>query len=291
MRFKIVALIACGIILALGGAFGTFHYTRALELELASARGSLRAFGDTVDIPVAAQDFAPGTLLAAESFVTVKVPQSYLPENMLRLLPEVGEGESLVSLTNLKAGHALLDTDLARSGAGSRGGLLPVGNGKIFAIAPRNLADFGGALAEGSRVDLILTRNIGGGKSESRLIADGLRVRIPPAPAPDAEPGPALAGKLLLEGEFTDALRGVVAGQDGFLSILLSDGTRSTGSDTVLIGPTDLEKLPLVVRQALDPGQAAPSLIGRITGESGARAKCPTAVVRGGTRSVSEVPC
>ncbi len=284
MRLKIFALIVCGIVLAVGGGFGTFHYTRALELELASARSSLRAFGDTVDIPLAAADFAPGTVLTGESFVMAKVPQSYLPGNILRELPRLAEGESLVALTSLKAGSGLFDTDLAKSGAVPKGVLLPVGNGKIFALEPQNLADFSSVLVEGSGVDLVWTRDIGAGKTETRLIATGLRVRRPPL----ADPASALAGKLLLEGDFTDGLRSLVADRNGALSLLLSDGSRDFSSDVVLIGPTDLEKLPLVMRA---PGETGSSIMGKITGETTTRARCPTAVIRGGSRSVAEVPC
>ncbi|SED30697.1 hypothetical protein SAMN05519105_3848 [Rhodobacter sp. 24-YEA-8] len=292
MHVKIIALIASGIVLALGGAFGTFHYTRALELELASARSSLRAFGDTVEIPLAARDIAPGTVLTAESLVTAKIPVSYLPGNILQGLPAVAEGESFVALSALKAGNAIFDTDIAKTGTTPAGVLLPVGNGRIFAITPRNLADFSGKLANGTRVDIVWTQDIGAGKSETRLIATGLRVRTPPANGQPAGAVSALADKLLLEGEFTDAIRGVVANhQSGFMSIILSDGSRSLDGDFVVFGPTDLEKLPLAVRASGNQDTGDSSILGKITGGNSSRERCPTAVIRGGSRSIAEVPC
>lgn len=292
MHVKLAALIAGGIVLALGGAFGTFHYTRALELELASARSSLRAFGETVEIPLVGRDIAPGAMVTADSFVTAKVPLSYLPGNILRELPATGADESFVALTALKAGNAVFDTDIAKSGTSPPGVLMPVGNGRIFAISPRNLADFSGTLVDGTRVDIVWTQNIGAGKSETRLLATGLRVRTPPADGQPSGAVSALADKLLLEGEFTDAIRGVVANhQAGFINVLLSDGSRSMNSDIVVIGPTDLEKLPLAVRETGSQGSAGSSIIGKITGENASRERCPTAVIRGGSRSIAEVPC
>ncbi|NPD17283.1 hypothetical protein HOY34_19020 [Xinfangfangia sp. D13-10-4-6] len=292
MHVKLAALIAGGIVLALGGAFGTFHYTRALELELASARSSLRAFGETVEVPLVARDIAPGAVVSGESFVTAKIPASYLPANVLRALPGVEAEETLVALTTLKAGNALFDTDIALSGTSPRGVLMPVGNSRIFAISPRNLADFSGQLAEGTRVDIVWTQNIGAGKSETRLLATGLRVRTPMVDQQSSGAVSALADKLLLEGDFTDAIRGAVANhQAGFMNIILSDGSRSLNSDIVVIGPTDLEKLPLTMRGSDIQDVSGTSIIGKITGQSTSRERCPTAVIRGGSRSVSEVPC
>ncbi|MCB5408729.1 hypothetical protein [Pseudogemmobacter faecipullorum] len=326
MRTKIFALILLGIALALAGAFGTFHYTRALEAELASARVSLRAFGETAPIPVPVRDMAAGEILGPADFMIVEIPLAYLPPNVLRELPPPGpEPEPapaeaaattpeaavplaeaaadntaidgapappaghLVALSPLKQGSFLFDAELGVASRQGNGALLPAANGRIFALSLRNDKDFGSGLREGSFVDLFWTQPIGGGKTETRLLASGLRLRQMPLVAVPPETSPR---RFLLEGTIEQAAQMLVASQSGSFDILLSDGSRSTRSELALIGPTELQSLPLTYRDGDSAGAAPPaSLVGRLTGAPEQRETCPTAVIRGGARTIAEVPC
>lgn len=275
-----------GVILSVAAALGTFRYTRVLEAELASARASLAALGDTVEIPVPKADTARGGTLLPADFRVLTLPAANLPENVLKTLPPVSDTAPLVALTDLAAGDLLLTGALAEAGANPDLGLLVSPGGHAFAVAPRNLADFDGLLAVGAPVDLIWTRNLGGGQTESRMIGSALRILALPQPG---ESG-ALTGKLVLEGEAgSEGMLAYQAEEIGYFHILLSDGVRKTSMAEVAVGPGDLADLPLVVRQG--GGAAEDGVIAKITGASDDRTTCTTAVVRGGGRSLMEVPC
>lgn len=299
MRFKIIALISLGIALALAAGFGTFHYTRALETELSAARTSLRAFGETVPVPVPKADIPRGAVIRAADFTNLRLPADYLPANVLTALPETGEAGTLVALTAMAAGQLIFGGDLALPGAGNDSGLILAADARAFAIAPRNLADFAGTLRVGSKVDVIWTRNLGGGRTESRLIGASLRVLALPAPEGAADPtangaaagsGP-LGGKLIVEGARQEAMRMLQAEQTGYFHILPANGNRNTATGEVVLDPGELEDLPLVVRGRPGPDASpAGALVATITGGED-RKTCATAVVRAGSRSVMEVPC
>ncbi|VDC21156.1 SAF domain-containing protein [Pseudogemmobacter humi] len=299
MRFKIIALISLGIALALAAGFGTFHYTRALETELAAVRTSLRAFGETVPVPVPKADIARGAVIRAADFTSLRLPADYLPANVLTLLPEPGEAGTFVALTDIAAGDLIFAGDLALPGGGNDSGLILAADARAFAIAPRNLADFDGMLQVGSKVDVIWTRNLGGGLTDSRLIGASLRVLALPASRGTGDPavkgivageGP-LGGKLIVEGARQEALRMLQADQTGYFHILPANGSRNTATGEVVLEPGELEDLPLVVRGTSGSAASpAGALVATITGGE-ERRTCATAVVRAGSRSVMEVPC
>ena len=74
MKVRILMLILFGILLSVAAGFGTLQYSRALETELATARISLRAFGETVLVPVPVRDLAPGSILSQQDFLPVRMP-------------------------------------------------------------------------------------------------------------------------------------------------------------------------------------------------------------------------
>jgi Flp pilus assembly protein CpaB len=296
MRLKAIALILLGIVLALATGVATFQYTRALETELTSARASLRAFGETATVPVLKVDAAQGAVLKASDFRPVKLPLSYVPPNVILELPTEAGAEGFVALTNISAGALVLRSEVAQTAKESDFGFLLSPDSRAFAVAPRNLADFADRLQPGDMVDLIWTRDIGGGTTETRLIGSSLRILAVPASGTESAgaaggtmPSP-LAGKLILEGLAVEALRYIQAEQSGFFHILPTQGRLDEDVAELAIGPTDLKSLPLVVRES-EGGIDPVGIVERITGSEPQRKVCATAVIRAGTRSIIEVPC
>ena len=302
MRVKIIGFTMLGIGLALAGGLGTFYYTRAIENELAAARLSLRAFGDTVEIPVPNRDLPLGSLVTAADFKLAQLPQSFLPKDILRSLPALPEAGSLVAMNDLRAEEMLSESDLALQDQEPQFGMTPALNNRIFAVALRNLAELRPELETGARVDLVWSQDLGSGQTESRLAATGLILRklgpdaapLTEVPAADASP---LAGMALLEGDQTDALRLITAGQKGGFYLLISDGSRSLATSEVVIGASELSSLPLVLRDSGNAPAAGSAVLteqagfmGKITGQE-TRKRCTTALIKGGNRSMAEVPC
>lgn len=291
MRFKIIALMITGFLLAIAGGIGTYLYTRALEEELASLRVSLDAFGETSSIPVPRRDIALGELLAPSDFSLVKLPASYIPTRVSRAIPPSKEGEGLVALDDLNEGELLFNGDVAPAGESPYLGLRPAPDSKIFVVTPHNLGKLAPALTEGSRIDLVFTRSLGSGQTETRLLGTGLKVRALPENRENAGKAPSpLAGTLLVEGDLDTAMLSLIAEDRGQFHILISDGLRNLNARETVVSARDLEDLPLVVRQEAG-GTGSSSIIAQVTGDAGGRGKCVTAVIRGGARSTAEVPC
>ncbi len=269
-------LILLGILLSVVAGFGTFQYSRALESELATARVSLRAFGETVLVPVPVRDLAPGSILGQDDFMPVKMPGSYLPDNVLQKLPPETEG-GFVALAALRKGALVLKGDIATSAGGPDYGFILSGDARAIAIRAQNLDDFIDRLKAGDPLDLLWTRNTGGGTTETRMLGSALRILALPTGGGE---GP-LADKLILEGASQDAMRVVEASSSGVFSILPSAHKLSLDQEEFVVGPADLATLPLVVREGQADGVA----------QVAARARCQTAIVRGGARSVMDVPC
>lgn len=276
MKVRILMLILFGILLSVAAGFGTFQYSRALETELATARISLRAFGETVLVPVPVRDLAPGSILSQQDFLPVRMPGSYLPANVLQKLPPPSEG-GFIALAAMRQGALVLNGDIATSAGGPDYGFILSGDARAVAIKAQNLLDFIDRLKPGDPVDLLWTRNIGGGTTETRMIGSALRILALPGNSGD---GP-LADKMMLEGASQDAMRVVEASSSGVFNILPAARKLSLEHEEFVVGPADLATLPLVVREGQTDGIAQVS----------ARARCQTAIVRGGARSVMDVPC
>lgn len=298
MRFKIIALISLGIVLAIAAGLGTFQYTRALETELSAARRSLADLGETVSLPVPLRDIPAGTALQPSDFGMKPLPASIVPANVLRDLPQVAEGQSLVSMTPLAEGALLLFTDVGSSNAGTDFGFVVSQGARAFAIAPRNLAEFADRLAPGALIDIVWTRTAPGGKMESRLLGSAMRVlAVPGATPPGQTPGDTtatdgLAGKLIVEGREEEAMRYILAAQTGFFHILLSNGDRRADGKELVLSADELTDLPVATREGAAPEtETDPGLVARITGGGSGRPTCTTAVIRAGSRAVFEVPC
>lgn len=276
MKVRILMLILLGILFSVVAGFGTFQYSRALESELATARVSLRAFGETVLVPVPVRDLAPGSILGQDDFAPVKMPGSYLPDNVLQKLPPGTEG-GFVALASLRKGALVLKGDIATSAGGPDYGFILSGDARAIAIRAQNIDDFIDRLKVGDPVDLLWTRNTGGGTTETRMLGSALRILALPGGGGE---GP-LADKLILEGASQDAMRVVEASSSGVFSILPSTRKLSLDQEEFVVGPADLASLPLVVREGQVDGVA----------QVAARARCQTAIVRGGARAVMDVPC
>ncbi len=269
-------LVLLGILLSVVAGFGTFQYSRALETELASARVSLRAFGETVMVPVPVRDLPPGAVLTGADFQPVKMPGSYLPANVLEELPADSQ-DGFIALAALRQGALVLRGDIATTAAGPDFGFILSGDARAIAIRAQNIADFIDRLKPGDPVDLLWTRNTGGGTSETRMLGSALRVLA----LPEAGASGPLAGKMMIEGAAQDAMRVVEASASGFFSIFPSARKLSLDQEEIVIGPADLATLPLVVRDGAIEGVTPVA----------ARPRCKAAIVRGGSRSMIEVPC
>lgn len=292
-RFKIIGLILLGIALSLTAGFGTFVYTRAIETELTAARASLKVLGETVKVPVPKADVQRGDALQANDFIYISLPSSPIPGNVLRDLPAATPEAPFVALSDMAQGEMVLTGALARSGDNPDFGLMVSAGGRAFAVAPRNLEDFKDLLVVGGSVDLVWTRGIGAGRTETRLVGSALRI-LALGQAPEGGPPSPLDGKIVLEGSGAEPFLVPQAEQTGYFHILLSDGNRRTNAGEISVGLEELEDLPLVVRRdANAPAgpEEDPGVISRITGASERRATCTTAVVRGGGRTTVEVPC
>ncbi len=283
MRLKAIALILLGIALVLVAGVATFQYTRNLETEVAATRRSLRAFGDTVALPVPNIAVAPHAVLQPENFRTVYIPASYVPPNALTQLPAPGPGRGLVALVEMEPNAIILRDQIVIQGEEDAHGLLISPGGRAIAVEPRNMQDFIGRLSLGNMVDLLWTREIGGGLSETRLVGAGLRIlAMPVAETPGAEPK-----KLVLEALPQEAMRVIAVGKAGFFSILPSRGPLPEGAKEYVVDLMELKGLPLAVskesrRDPIGLPSASPAAAG---------GTCSTAVIRAGTRSVIEIPC
>lgn len=278
MKLKILMLILLGLLLSVVAGFGTFQYSRALESELAAARVSLRAFGETVMVPVPVRDLPPGSILSREDFQPVKIPGSYLPPNVLEDLPPDSEA-GFIALAALKAGALVLRGDIATTGEGPDYGFILSGDARAIAVRAQNIDDFIDRLKPGDPVDLLWTRSTGGGTTETRMLGSALRILALPTGGGE---GP-LADKLMLEAAAKDAMRVVEASASGAFSILPSNRKLSLEQEEFVVGPADLATLPLAVRNEAGPNGAATPVV--------ARPRCQTAIIRGGARSLMDVPC
>lgn len=286
MRFRIFALLIMGVVLAVVAGFATFSYTRGLESRLAAAEASVAAFGETLIVPVPSRDLKQGEAFDPAEVTSLTVPLRHLPANLLRVLPIPKAGERLHALTDLPAGSLIFEHQLGVSaGPDSPFSLSP--EGRAIAVRVHNLAEYGDGLPPQSSVDLFWTRNIGGGATETRLLATGLRVLAPVA-LQGSETRAGTASDLLLEADQITAARLLAAEQSGQFHLLPAGRLRAMGAspDEVSVGPADLAALPLVVRRA-DPTRGANAGAGSLA----LPRPCHTLVVRGAARSVQEVPC
>ena len=284
MQIKILTLMALGLCLALLAGGGGYLYLRSVEQDLNSARAVIDDFGSLKGFPVLLADAEQGKRLFAADFTTAQMPESRLPDNMVMVLPPIDPDKGLVALTDLRAGAGLL--------SGSIG--LPEGKGpfiialdsRILAVTPQNLADYGNRLRQFDLVDLFWTRNIGGGSTETRLIGNALRL----VELPD-DSGEALVGKILLEARAEDAARLLEAGKTGSFHIVPASNRLPQGSREIVIGPADLRMLPLAVRSGDPAAAVSPAMVTRSQIDDQVIPVCSTFIIRGGNRSMVEVPC
>lgn len=285
MRFRIFALLIMGVVLAVIAGFATFSYTRGIETRLTGAQAAVAAFGDTIGVPVARRDIPRGSLVTAADFDTLSVPAQHIPGNLLRAVPDPGPEQQIMALSDLQA-DALLSQDQIGTATGPDYAFALSPDGRGVAVSPRNLKDYREFIAPGALVDLFWTHSIGGGSTETRLLARGLKVLHGPYAMPQREREAAGAEALILEAGLQDAARLLEAGQSGHFHILPTGRLSSEPGQLaeVSVGPEDLSALPLLVRRPAGGSSGDPVPEAGLSG-------CHTAVVRGARRSIVEVPC
>lgn len=236
-------------------------------------------------LPVARRDILRGTPVTPADFESVSVPAQHAPANLLRAVPIPGAEQQLVALSDLREG-ALLAQDHIGTATGPDYAFALSPDGRGVAVAPRNLKDYRDFLAPGALLDLFWTHSIGGGATETRLLARSLKVLHGPYQSPQRDRETTSAEFLILEADLLEAARLLEASQGGHFHVLpVGKLTMEPGQlSEVSVGPEDLSALPLLVRRS------AASITGVPVSEAGLSG-CHTAVVRGARRSVVEVPC
>jgi len=298
MHLKLIVLFLLGITLALAGGVGSFKYVRAIEDELAAARRGAAALEDMEEVVIARQQIPRGSLPGPEAFDKILLPARLLPPSIMRRLDPLPEGEdqTYVALSEIAEGDLVLASSIATGSRGAGTGLVLSIDAKAFAIRPRNLESLAGQLAPDIRIDLFWTRDIGGGSTETRLLATGLRVLSQPMPVQGtagsaSQSADSVAADLLLvEGFAADVARYIQAEPRGDFDIALSEAPLSLNATEVVIGPETLKTLPLAVRERQTRELSAQDIVTQITAPNAQRV-CPTIIVRAAKRTVVEVPC
>src|SRR5215472_6695842 len=115
------------------------------------------------DVIVAASDLQVGSKLQSNDIRQVKVPSSVLPPNSYKLPSQVlGRGVILP----IKTGEFILPSKLADAGAGSGlPSLIPSGM-RAVSVRVNEVVAVAGFVVPGTRVDVLLTGNPGGGNEQ-----------------------------------------------------------------------------------------------------------------------------
>lgn len=286
MRKRAIILILVGVLLSIAGGVGTFRYTQALEHEAGTVRATLAALGEAVETPVLREDKPRGAQVSAADFMTIKLPASYMPPDTMLTVPEIAEGGAMVALRHLKKGALLPNGALAHAGSFPDLGFLPAEGHAAFGVTVNNFAQIAPVLRQGSLVDLVWTRSLGGGATETRLLGSGLTVVALPETG-----GAGPAGQLILEGLPQAAIQQVAAQQSGSFDVLLSGGKLDEAMNRFVVGPNELKMLPQVIGDAPLAAASDGGFVSRLSGEDTRGKRCNTAVVRAGNRTVVDLPC
>ncbi len=316
MQAKIILLVTFGLVLVLSSASGTLMFVRQAEGRVAQVEERLRTYGTQVRLPTLARDVKRGDVLQAADFTYVSVPASIAPAGVLERLPSAEHG--LVALVDIASHRLILPHQLGLDPARSATTTLPSADPNVMRIRPVNLDEVIPGLQPGDSVDVFWVRSIGGGSFETRLLGSTLRIIDAIAPSDDTQ---GQAGWVTIGASAEVVARLLQARSAGELYVAVSGTVRHDPDGEIVVDDEALKSLPLVERHVevvrevpvvTEPEvpdsseQASRTATGSPTDtltyfaqralEASQSAteppkRCTLTVVRGGERSVLEVPC
>ncbi len=293
MRMRIATFMATGVLLTAFASAGTYIYMRQLESELATAKATLHDLGEMAETMVAGRDIAAGAPVLAQDFVIRRMPRSMIPANAIPDRPTATQADaaSYFAATDIRMGSLITESMF---GAGGKDPSAIRPDAAAIFLSPENFSEYRQQLTPGALVNLFWTRPVGGGGTETRLLASGLRVLGVTDGAPESEGRPAGApaakGRIIVEARNQDAAAFIGASNRGQIDITLSGGALPAGEREIVVGAGDLRDLPLAYREGTNAGPLA-MLPAFATGEDRARPVCRVSIVKNAARIPIEVPC
>ena len=218
MRKQSLIALGIAVALALVAVFLVNSYLGSAEKNQQVAQAG------TVKVAVAQVPLAFGVKITPEKVRLVDWPQNSIPAGAFRSLAEINPvGKNFVALRPMEAGEPILRSKL--SGEGGRATLSALLPAEMRAAAIRitDVAGVAGFVLPGDRVDVILTRPIGGDSPEqiSDTLLQDIRVIAIDQEANDKTDKPVLAKTATLEVQPFDAQKLALAQSVGQLSLAL----------------------------------------------------------------------
>jgi len=316
MQAKIILLVTIGLVLVLASASGTLMFVRQAEGRVAEVEERLRNYGTQVRLPALSRNVERGELLQASDFTHIPIPASIAPDGALRALPS--ESGGLIALTDISSHRLILPHQLALAPAHPDAGVIPTADPRVMRIRPANFEDVAEVLGEGDNIDIFWVRSIGGGSFETRVLGRAVSVIGFSALTKESV---AQEGWISVGATAELVARVIQAESSGSLYVAIS-GNMQPGSDgELVVDDSVLKTLPLVERRveivkevSVDAGPDSTEVAEQPTRtETGLPAdtlrflaqramdaagspkdppeKCTLTVVKGGQRTVLEVPC
>jgi pilus assembly protein CpaB len=233
---RLATIISLGASTALG--VGALVVARVwMPSHTASARAPVAAPIQGAPVVVAALPIPYGVKLEAKYLTIAKLPPSATPAGSYPSISQIlnQPGGAPTALVPMQAQEPVLASKL--TGVGERASLaaLITPGMRAYAISTNEVAGTGGHVMPGDRVDVVLTRDVGGGNDVngssqhlliSSVVAQSLRVLAIDQNANPTTATPAVARAVTLEVSVQDAERLALAAQAGSLSLAL----RKTGA-------------------------------------------------------------
>ena len=279
MRFKIIGLLVCGVLLAMIAGGLSYRELSLASREVDESRAAIAAFGDIVSVPVPRVDLLPGQLAQASDFTTQPIPRRYLPEGVLRELPlaapapkadpapdaatavptagpgtvptaapEPAQPDSAPSLRILRPMLAgtLITVDSIGQPQTGEARITTLGPDRhALAITAANLEQLRDDLAPGGKVDLFWTS-----ADLTRLLVQQAEVlSLPQPPGPDSDPRNPPRTEVFLAVPASESARILQVAGRGRVDLALAPAEpRKPVDGVILVSREELAGLPLVER-------------------------------------------
>jgi pilus assembly protein CpaB len=262
MRVATMISLGASALLGVGALFVAQVYLPGANKAASPVPGLAQPPAADTPVVVASEALPYGTRLEAKHLTISRLPADAVPEGAFATVEQVlaVDGGAPVVLTPLGLREPLLPAKISGPGARATVAALIQPGMRAYTIRVSDVTGVGGHGLPGDRVDVIMTRNLGGDDGAARLVSDvvvqnirllGIDLNADPSSATPAAPSTAT-----LEVAPIEAQKLSIAGTMGVLSLSLR---RNGASELASVGPIagrDLGLVGATVRTA--PAAAAP---------------------------------